>query len=113
MQRCAPRENGRLLHMMACFLTAVGVPATLWGLPPCCSSHESGCEIVQGCRVRGPGAGRCALSPAAVRGSVCHFGGSRQDFCLLSVFTGHLEAGSALGLMEEFDPRCSILMLSR
>lgn len=30
MQRCAPRENGRLLHMMACFLTAVGVPATLW-----------------------------------------------------------------------------------
>lgn len=46
-------------------------------------------------------------------GAACVIWGLRQDFCLLSVFTGHLEAGSALGLMEEFDPRCSILMLSK
>lgn len=73
MQRCAPRENGRLLHMMACFLTAVGVPATLWGLPPCCSSHESGCEIVQGdvvpCRLLQSGAA-CVIFGAPGRTSV-------------------------------------------
>ena len=46
MQRRAPCENGWLPHVMACFLTAVGVPAELWAPLPCRSLHEFGCEIV-------------------------------------------------------------------
>ena len=51
--------------------------------------------------------------PCSLLQSGAAYGGSCRDFYLGSVFTGHLEAGSALGLMEQFVPRCSILMLLR
>lgn len=109
-QRRAPCENGRLPHVMACFLTAVGVLAELWAPLPCCSLHESGVKLFRVARSMDP---VLDAVPCSLLKSGAAYGGSCQDFYLSSVFTGHLEAVSALGLMEQFVPRCSILMLSR
>lgn len=63
--------------------------------------------------MHGTSPGSCVLSqPDEVRGNTCHPWGSYQERDLGNVVTGHLEAESTLGLMEEFVPRCSILILS-